>query len=56
MAGEMGDKIELKQSIVDTLVSSLSYDQNERVKAEDQIKILETAEGMLSSFVCEDVL
>ena len=36
---------DLKQSILLTFVKGLSFDQNDRKNAEDQIKILETTES-----------
>lgn len=44
MAEDMAEKENLKQNLLATLGASLSFDQNERVKAEDQIKIFETTE------------
>ena len=43
MAGEME---QLEKTIVNTLFGGLSFDHAERVRAEDQIKVLETAESM----------
>lgn len=45
MAGEIGFEADTKQTILESLRNSLSYDQNERLKAEDQLKVLETTEG-----------
>lgn len=55
----MGTEIETKQLILDSLYSSLSYDQNERLKAEDQLKVLETTEAfgvILTELVIEATL
>ena len=52
MAGEMGSEADLKQTILESLYGSLSYDQNERAKAEDQLKMLETTEGNLNKDKC----
>jgi len=53
MSGEGED---LKQTILDSLCGSLSHDHNERVKSEDQLKVLETAEafgGILTELITD---
>ena len=46
MATEINDKCSLKKMTVESLFGSLSFNQLERIKAEDQLKILETMEGI----------
>lgn len=56
MAGVDSD---LRQTIIDCLCSSLSQDQNIRIKAEDQLKVLETTEGfggILTDIINEHVV
>lgn len=43
--------VELKKTIVNTLIGGLSFDYAERIRAEDQIKILETTESRFSLFL-----